>query len=223
MPATSPVRPVLLRWSSQLSRLAGWPRRLLALFLVLAAAVIAITSHHRDGPPTVPRTVPILVAAQDLAAGVTIDRASLRLADLPVADAPSGALHSSTAALGRTIGAPVRRGEAITDVRLVGPSLAAALAGPGAVAVPVRLSDVDTARLLRPGDRLDVLAAPPRGEGGSARVVARDARVMAVPSVNPDSTADGALVVLATSANAARTLAAAATVGQVTVTLRSSN
>ncbi len=223
MPAASPVRPVLLRWSSLLSRLYGWPRRLLALALVLAAAVLATTSHHRASPPTVPRTVPILVAAQDLAAGATIDRASLRLTDLPAADAPSGALHSSAAALGRTIGAPVRRGEAITDVRLVGPSLATALAGPGAVAVPVRLSDVDTVALLRPGDRLDVLAAPPRGESGSARIVARDARVMEVPSVNPESTADGALVVLATSANAARALAAATTVGQVTVTLRANN
>jgi Flp pilus assembly protein CpaB len=196
---------------------------LLALALVLAAAVLATTSHHRDGPPTRPRTVPILVAAQDLAAGATIDQASLRLTDLPVADVPVGALHSSSAALGRTIGAPVRRGEAITDVRIVGPSLAAALAGPGAVAVPVRLSDVDTAALLRPGDRLDVLAAPPRGEDGVARVVAHDARVMAVPSANPDSTADGSLVVLATSENAAKTLAAAATVGQITVTLRASN
>jgi Flp pilus assembly protein CpaB len=196
---------------------------LLALLLVLVAAVLATTSHHRDGPPRVPRTVPILVAAQDLAAGATIDRASLRLSDLPVADAPSGALHSSSAALGRTVGAPVRRGEAITDVRLVGPSLATALAGPGAVAVPVRLSDVDTAALLRPGDRIDVLAAPARGEGGAARVVARAARVMAVPSVDPDSTADGALVVLATSENAAKTLAAAATVGQITVTLRANS
>src|SRR5262245_46552304 len=99
MPAASPVRPVLLRWSSLLARLGGWPRRLLALALVLAAAAVATTSHHRASPPTVPRTVPILVAAQDLSAGATIDRASLRLTGLPVADAPSGALHSTSAAL----------------------------------------------------------------------------------------------------------------------------
>ena len=55
---------------------------------------------------------------------------------------------------------PVRAGEPLTDVRLVGASLAAAY--PGAVAVPVRLPDAGMAALLRVGDRIDLVAADPR-------------------------------------------------------------
>jgi Flp pilus assembly protein CpaB len=64
--------------------------------------------------------------------------------------------------LGRLVAGPVRRGEPLTDVRLLGPSLLAAVArGPDVVAVPVRFADAGAAALLRPGDRVDVLAAPP--------------------------------------------------------------
>ncbi|CAL9294688.1 hypothetical protein SUDANB25_02380 [Streptomyces sp. SudanB25_2051] len=61
-------------------------------------------------------------------------------------------------------------------------------ASPDVVAVPVRIADGATVRLLRPGDRVDVIAVPfaPAGtaadDGGpAARVVATGARVRAVP------------------------------------------
>lgn len=204
-------------WSMHLG---GWPRRVLALVLLIAAALSATAGHRGRAATHPPPTTAVLVAAHDIPGGTTLQRAATRIARLPVALVPAGALRSIDPALGRTVGAPVRRGEPITDVRLVGRALAAALAGTGAVAAPVRLVDPDTAALLRPGDAVDVLAAPPRGDPGSARVVAADARVMAVPPPDPDSTADGALVVLAMSENAARTVAAATTSGQITVTLR---
>jgi Flp pilus assembly protein CpaB len=211
------VRVLVRRWSL---RLGGWPRRLLALGLLLAAALAATTSHHDPAAGRPPPTVAAVVAARDLPAGTSVGPGSARVVRLPVALAPAGVLSSLSGVAGRTVGAPLRRGEPITDVRLVGPALAASLAGPGAVAAPVRLTDSDTAALLRPGDRVDVLAAPERGEGGAARIVAADARVMVVPPVSPNSTADGSLVVLATTQKAAQTLAAAATSGQITVTLR---
>lgn len=47
------------------------------------------------------------------------------------------------------------------------------------VSAPVRIADPETVRLLRPGDRVDVIAV---GDGsGEARVVARGARVAKVP------------------------------------------
>lgn len=61
-------------------------------------------------------------------------------------------------------------------------------ASPDVVAVPVRIADGATVRLLRPGDRVDVIAVPfaPAGtaadDGGpAARVVATGVRVRAVP------------------------------------------
>lgn len=207
----------LRQWSV---RLGGWPRRVLALVLLVAAALSATAAHRGRAANRPPPTTSVLVAARDIPAGARLQRSTTRLARLPTALVPAGALRSVDAAVGRTVGAPMRRGEPITDVRLVGRALAAALAGTGAVAAPVRLADADTARLLRPGDAVDVLAAAQRGDPGPARVVATDARVMAVPRPDPDSPVDGALVVLAMSENAARVVAGATTSGQITVTLR---
>ncbi|MFH8882316.1 hypothetical protein [Streptomyces californicus] len=47
------------------------------------------------------------------------------------------------------------------------------------VSAPVRIADPETVRLLRPGDRVDVIAVG--GTGDEARVVARGARVAKVP------------------------------------------
>nr|WP_322784839.1 hypothetical protein [Streptomyces sp. VB1] len=47
------------------------------------------------------------------------------------------------------------------------------------VSAPVRIADPETVRLLRPGDRVDVIAVGGTGDG--ARVVARGVRVAKVP------------------------------------------
>src|SRR5690606_35977836 len=73
---------------------------------------------------------------------------------------------------------PVRRGEPITDARLVAPAL---MTGhEDRVALPVRLPDPAAVDLLRAGDTVDLLAADPAG--GRASTVARDALVITVPS-----------------------------------------
>ena len=67
----------------------------------------------------------------------------------------------------------------MTDARLLTRSL---LAGyPGLVAVPVRIGDPAAVRLLRVGDRVDLLAADPQAES-AARVVGRDVPVLAIPA-----------------------------------------
>ncbi|MGW0857492.1 hypothetical protein [Streptomyces sp. NPDC002690] len=54
------------------------------------------------------------------------------------------------------------------------------------VSAPVRIADAATVRLLRPGDRVDVISAPASGDG--ARVVARAVRVRRVPGTpGPDT------------------------------------
>ena len=77
---------------------------------------------------------------------------------------PAGALRDVTALLGRVLAAPVRRGEPITDVRLVGPSLLGATTA-GLVAVPVRIADAGRVRQIgrqRPDarERRDELRVP---------------------------------------------------------------
>lgn len=93
----------------------------------------------------------------------------------------------------------------------------ASVRGRGAVetvAAPVRIADAATVRLLRPGDRVDVIAADGGGEG---RVVAAGARVAEVPDFAATET--GALVVLSVPRATAARLAGAGTTARLAVTL----
>jgi Flp pilus assembly protein CpaB len=130
--------------------------------------------------------VTLTVAAQDLPAGTVIAPGDLTRAPVPPDAVPAGAVADPD---GRTLAAPLRAGEPVTDVRLVGPALAEAY--PGRDAVPVRLPDAGMAALLRVGDRIDLVAADPQGSG--ARVVAADVPVLAVPRPAPESSVTGDL------------------------------
>jgi pilus assembly protein CpaB len=184
-----------------------------------ALAGLCLIGSLEAAAPARPATVGVLVAAHDLAGGAPLAADDLTLARLPPSAVPAGALTLTTDAVGRTLAGPVRRGEPLTDVRLVGARLVDAL-GPGLVATPVRLADPAVAGLLRPGDRVDVLAAPADpAQGTRTTLAAADVPVLAVPAVDPTSD-QGALVVLATTSQVALTLAAAATGQRLSVTLR---
>ncbi|WP_234899841.1 hypothetical protein [Streptomyces filamentosus] len=92
------------------------------------------------------------------------------------------------------------------------------------VSAPVRIADADAVRLLRAGDRVDVIAAPavnsPLGGGGSTvRVVARAARVAEVPRPGETRPDGGALIVLTVPRATATALAGAGVTSQLAVTL----
>jgi hypothetical protein len=87
------------------------------------------------------------------------------------------------------------------------------------VTAPVRIADGATVRLLRPGDRVDVIAAEETATGGDARVVARGARVTKVPEALDGVTEGGALVVLSVPRATAAHLAGASTTARLAVTL----
>ncbi|WP_241238224.1 SAF domain-containing protein [Nocardioides pantholopis] len=156
-------------------------RRLLAA--VLAAVAVAAGLQAAAGPP--PATEPVLVAARDLDPGRPLAAGDLVEARFAAGTAPAGLAGDP---VGRVLAAPLRRGEPVTDVRLVGPELAAG--HPGRVAVPVRLPDPAMAGLLRVGDVVDLVAADPQGD--EPEVVARDVPVLAVPDVVADAAGDGA-------------------------------
>ncbi|MFE7356942.1 hypothetical protein ACFU8Q_28225 [Streptomyces sp. NPDC057543] len=86
------------------------------------------------------------------------------------------------------------------------------------VSAPVRIADAGTVRLLRPGDRVDVIAA--ERTGSDARVLAKGARVADVPQAPAEGSAeDGALIVLSVPRGTAASLAGAAISGRLAVTL----
>ncbi|WHM38295.1 hypothetical protein [Streptomyces sp. BPTC-684] len=90
------------------------------------------------------------------------------------------------------------------------------------VSAPVRIADAETVRLLRPGDRVDVIAAadPPSGGPGAAHLVASDVRVTDVPRPREPSSDEGALVVLSVPRATATTLAGAGATSRLVVTWR---
>ncbi|GAA2653421.1 Flp pilus assembly protein CpaB [Nonomuraea recticatena] len=181
-------------------------RRLLAAALAALALACGLTVL-RPGPGP---TTTVLVAAKDLKPG-PLRAGDLRAVRLPSQAVPDGALR--TGAAGKILASPLRRGEPVTDVRLLGPGLLATLP-PGTVATPVRIADPDAARLLAPGDAIGVLAA---WDGGQpALTVAERVPVIAIPSSHSEA---GALVVLAASPDQARMLAAAQAGGRLSVTL----
>ncbi|MEU6993182.1 hypothetical protein ABZ953_21305 [Streptomyces sp. NPDC046465] len=89
------------------------------------------------------------------------------------------------------------------------------------VTAPVRIADADAVRLLRPGDRVDVIAADgSAGVGTQPRVVAAGARVSEVPESADGPAESGALVVLSVPRDTAARLAGAAATMRLAVTLR---
>ncbi|MFJ8224727.1 RcpC/CpaB family pilus assembly protein [Streptomyces griseus] len=94
------------------------------------------------------------------------------------------------------------------------------------VSAPVRIADPETVRLLRPGDRVDVIAVG--DTGGAARVVARGVRVAKVPHATAGAGAHaadvsgpgaeaGALVLLSVQRSTAAALLGAGASGRLAV------
>ncbi len=194
------------------SRTVRRHRGLLAAGLTAAAVATALPTLA----PTPDETLQVVAALHDLHAGSPLTAGDLTTVALPRSLAPDGALTTVGSLVGRVLAGPVRRGEALTDVRLLGSELLPG--GAGQVAVPVRLADAATAALLHGGDRVDVLAAPTEG-AGPATVVAAGLQVLAVPTSAQDS--EGALIVLAATPSVAARLATAAVRSRLSVTVLS--
>lgn len=227
-------------WSTWTDRRRGGPaprhvRRALAALLVVGGGILAVL------PSPAGSGVAVAVTTVDLPVGSVLRGDQVRTAAVP--DGPDGALAPSAVA-GRILAAPVRRGEILTDARLVaqdGPT-----AGPGRSAVPVRLDDPGVVALLRPGLHVAVLAVsaeapaapaapstdPPADAGpsqtsttaaedGWVSVLADDAVVLSVPAIRDDRTirasSTGATVLLAVPTEAADRVAAHAVLGSLTV------
>jgi Flp pilus assembly protein CpaB len=163
-------------------------RRLLAA--LCTAGAVAAGLHATLAPP--PATVTVRAALHDLPAGAVLREDDLGPVAFAAGSVPDGLAGD---VVGRTLASPVRAGEPITDVRLVGAGLADA--HPELTAMPVRLPDPGAVALLDAGDRIDLLATDP--QAGGSRVVAHGALVLATPpAAGPGDPASpsGALVVV---------------------------
>ncbi|MGV0744879.1 SAF domain-containing protein [Mycolicibacterium sp. XJ870] len=190
-------------------------RRAAAAGLVLLAAVAAVRSDPRGD------YTDIAVAARDLSPGTELTAEDVRLESRSAATLPDGAQAEVADMVGATLAGPVRRGEVLTDVRVLGPRLAESAAGPDARIVPLPLSDGALLDLIRPGDVVDVLTVSGEQDGHEqARplVVATDAVVVLV-SEKPKGTGSNRVALVALPARSANEVAAASLVQAVTLTI----
>lgn len=200
----------------RLRRLVAARRRLVVAGLV-GLAVVCGLSALRPAPVATRR---VWVAARDLSGGRPLTAADLLAKSLPRTDVPAGAFLASGRLVGRLLAAPVRRGEPLTDVRLLSASLLAARGEPGDVAVPVHVADVASAlALVHTGDRVDVIAATDAvsGVASQASTVARGLTVLAPPSTRDAGGDGGGVLIVAASSQTAAALAGAATDARLSV------
>lgn len=194
-------------------------RRAAAGALVLLAAAAALRPDPADG------RVDVVVAARDLSAGSALTDSDVRIETHSATTVPDGAQRDPAALVGITLAGPARRGEVLTDVRVLGPRLTGAAAGPDARIVALDLADPALLDVVRTGDVVDVLAtAPvPPGDGASPvpRILATDAVVVTVSERSTSPTSGSQRVVLvALPARAATEVAGASLTQAITLTLR---
>jgi Flp pilus assembly protein CpaB len=193
-------------------RLAALRRRLLlhrrALAALSGGAAVMIGLQAVSPPP--PPQVEVWTASRALPAGAVVQGADLVRIRFAPGSVPEGAVRHRAEVVGRTLAAPVARGEPVTGLRTMGPGL---LRGyPGATAVPLRITDADTVGLLRVGDRVSIVAADPEGRQKPEELL-DDVPVVAVPGTprgGSTSSTPGRLVVVAVASSEATDVAARA-------------
>ncbi|MFD6391628.1 SAF domain-containing protein [Nocardia sp. NPDC060259] len=199
-------------WRFALGNRPAWVDALLARRIAAAVlALLALVMFVRGDPGASRHAV--VVAARDLAPGRLLTADDLRVDHHESRSLPSGSATETAPLLGATLTGAMRAGETFTDLRVVGPRLAAAAAGSAdARIVPIRLADPAVADVLRAGDRVDVVGVEDAGGPGAAkpaRTLATDAAVVLVTATGERRSGAERVVLVALGAEYATAVAGA--------------
>lgn len=193
-----------LRLLPKIRRLIRWRRRELA---ALTAALAVFAALRVLSPPT-PQTSEVLVATHDLNAGTPLAASDVQTVPIPNEYLPHSALSEADSPLGRTLTANLTTGTVLTSAMVFSSQSSA----DEEKLVPLRFSDQAVVDLLKVGDIISVVATD---QDGTSHQLASGVRVAALPNEQENTTfgsSTGALVVVATDAATATTLAAQAAV-----------
>lgn len=214
-------------WTDRLSEFTrpGWARTVVIRRVGAAALACLALALLVRGDPGSDRS-PVVVAAHDLQPGRVLTDSDVELVQREAGSLPDGTVTAVSEVSGHTLSGPTRAGEPLTDLRVLGPRLAAAAAGvEDARIVPLRLADPAVAELLREGDRVDILTVDPDMPSNPDRTP--DATILAagavVVLVTPSTTGReqrDRVVMLALPASEATTVAAASLTHAITVTFQ---
>lgn len=206
----------------------------LVLFASLAVAAIATMLVFRVISASTARnriaTLPVVVAAKDIAEGAELREADLRVEQWPEPVVPENAFEASVRVSGRVARVPIYAGEAVVPGRLAPegatPGLEAKIAA-GKRAMGVRINDVSGMNgMIQPNSRVDILLTVADGPDAPQRsmLIMEDMRVLAMGSevtrgadgrVRPSSVA-----MIEVTPKESEMLAAAQAKGQIQLVLR---
>lgn len=202
-------------------RLSAWLRpdfaRTVVARRVAAGLLVVLAAASALRPDPAGTYVDVLVAATDLRPGATVNADDVRLQKRSAATLPDGALTNPDDLVGSTPAGAARRGEILTDARVLGSRLTGLSAGPDARVVPLHLADAAVLDVIRPGDVVDVLGAPAADAGARPRMLAVAAVVVLVSAATGND--DDRVVLVALPAAAATAVAGASLVHTVTLTI----
>lgn len=167
-------------------RVLAWRARYPLAAVCAGLAVVLATERLR--PPDPPSGT-VTVAARDLAPGTPLTAADVAVRTVPVALVPgTGPPLDPTDLEGRRLVVAVPAGLVLAAELLVDDSSAPPA---GTVVVPVRFADAGVAAVLRPGTRVDVVAAA-LVDGGAPERLARGALVLPTPTADVGAGGGGA-------------------------------
>lgn len=129
----------------------------------------------------------VVVASQDIAEMETIDESKLEYIERPVEFIPEGAINEPEGAVGQVAAVPIKKGQPLLQTALLLPGAETGLSmeiSPGKRAIALPVDDIrGVTRLLKPGDRIDLIAAVDYGKGQDAhrevRTIMQDVVVLA--------------------------------------------
>lgn len=174
-------------------------RRLLAATAAGLAVYFALSALTAE-----PQGRSVVVAGRDLNSGARLSETDVRETSMPHNAVPDGAAGKPRDVVGRMTSGALRRGEVLTDRRTVRAGPLDGF-GPDRVLTVVRVTDPSVLTLLRPGDRVDVVAVSGDDSPKASRI-ARSAIVVTVPRQR-SAFSEGAPVGLAVTHRVALALA----------------
>lgn len=161
----------------------------LVFYVAIIIAVVAAYSVWRVIESTKAgarvATAPVVVAAQEIAEGVVIDRLMLTVAQWPIATIPVGAYGTVDSVVSRVAKVTVFAGEPMVPGRLAPEGMGAGLVtkiSPGNRATTVRINDVSgVAGLIQPNSRVDIMLSSTLGTSTqTAKTFMTNVRVLAI-------------------------------------------
>lgn len=129
----------------------------------------------------------VVIAKEDIQEMETVDESKLDYVDQPVDFIQPDAVSEPENAIGQVAAVPIKKGEQLLQTKLLMPGPETGLAtevSPGKRAITIPVDDMrGVSRLLRPGDRVDIVAALDSGKGSDAkrevRTILQDVPVLA--------------------------------------------